>query len=216
MKKNFDFSTEEKEKIEHAIQSLEKESSGEIVLYFAKNSDNYIEACWKSAAFFSVAPSVLFALLSYYWLLPEFITPFNMSIIIISFVMIGGLIPLIIPKTRLSFVSDNIIYQRALTKARDMFLQEEIFNTKERTGILIYISKFEHIVEVLGDSGINKKITQKDWDYIVGLILNGIKNNKHADGIVQAIDACKKLLIDNGFNASEDNTNEISNEMRIE
>lgn len=215
MKDNFKFSSEEKQNIEDAIQSLEKESSGELVLYFAKRSDNYLEACWKSAAISGGFISILIMILSYYWMLPEFMDPFFIGLTIFIFILIGGVIPLLISKTRLSFVSDGKVNQRVLTKARDMFLQEEIFKTRDRTGILIYISKFEHMIEVLGDSGINSKIKQEDWDYIVGLILNGIKTNKTSQGLVQAIDGCKKLLLDNGFVVREDDTDELSNEIRM-
>lgn len=217
MKNNFNFTSQEKEQIENAIQSLEKESSGEIVLYFAKNSDNYLEACWKAGAIFGLFITSILSILSYYWLLPSIMTtPLTIGIVIIIAMVIGILVPLLIPITRLSFISDSKVNHRVLTKARDIFLQEEVFKTVDRTGILIYISKFEHIVEVLGDSGINSKIEQKDWDYVVGLILNGIKNDKPVDGLVQAIDACKKLLLDNEFIVREDDTDELSNEIRIE
>lgn len=216
MKGNFKFSSHEKEQIENAIQALENESSGEIVLYFAKKSNNYLEACWKAAAIFGFVTSIIISVLSYYWLLPAMMTPLSIGATIIGSMLLGILVPLLIPKTRLSFVTDATVYGQVLTKARDMFLQEEVFKTVDRTGILIYVSKFEHIIEVLGDSGINSKIEQKDWDYVVGLILNGIKNDKPTEGIVQAIDACKKLLLDNGFVVREDDTDELSNEIRIE
>ena len=216
MKDNFKFSAEEKLRIEDAIQALEKESSGELVLYFAKKSDNYKEAAWISAALTALFVSVVYTLLAYYWLLPAFADSFFIGVSLICLMFLGALVPFFVPKIRLSFISDAKIYERVLTKGRDVFLQEEVFKTVDRTGILIYISKLEHVVEVLGDSGINSKIEQKDWEYIVGLILNGIKNEKTADGIVQAINGCKKLLLDNGFKVREDDTNELSNEIRVE
>lgn len=216
MRNNFKFNQQEKERIEGAIKALESESSGELVLYFAKRSDSYMEACWKSAAILGGAVSLLIAALSYNWLLPSFITPLIIGLTITSIMILGGVIPFLIPKLRLAYIGDRKVEQRVETKAHEVFIHEEIFNTRDRTGILIYISKFEHMIEVLGDSGINSKIEQKDWDYTVGLILNGIKNNKTADGLVQAIDNCKKLLLDNGFMVREDDTNELKDEIRVE
>ena len=43
MNKKFVFSDKEKSLIETAIQDLEKESSGEVVVFFAKQSDSYIK-----------------------------------------------------------------------------------------------------------------------------------------------------------------------------
>ena len=36
------------------------------------------------------------------------------------------------------------------------FVEEEVFSTRDRTGILLFLSLFEHRVVVLGDSGINQ------------------------------------------------------------
>lgn len=216
MKGNFKFSSQEKEQIEQAIQGLEKESSGEIVIYFAKNSDNYLEACWKMATYFALFPAIIISVLAFYWLLPEYFTPYIIGLIIIGSTVVGGLIPFLFPKIRLGFISNNKIKQRVESKASNIFLQEEVFKTEERTGVLIYISKLETRVQILGDSGINSRIDQKEWNYVVGLVLNGIKTDKTAEGLVHAIDACKKLLLSNVFIVRADDTDELSNEIRME
>ena len=56
--------------------------------------------------------------------------------------------------------------QEVKTKIRDIayrvfFLEEEVFNTKQRTGMLLFMSFFEREAVVLGDVGINKKSTLK-------------------------------------------------------
>ena len=191
MNKKFVFSDKEKSLIETAIQDLEKESSGEVVVFFAKQSDSYIETCFKTSAIIGFFLTIVFSFLSYNWLLLDVMTPFINGLIIVVAMIISGLTPFVFSKIRLVFTSRKKIKERVLSRARDMFLQHEVFKTIDRTGILIYISKFENRVQVLGDEGINSKISQKDWEYVVGLVLNGIKNNKPAEGLVQAIDACK-------------------------
>ena len=114
------------------------------------------------------------------------------------------------------FISDNKIKNNVLTKARDAFLQEEVFNTKQRTGILIYISKFERLIEIIGDSGINAKIESNDWENIVDLVQKGIKNGNTANGLIQAINSCKILLLENGFKVRKDGANELSDKIRVE
>ena len=39
-------------------------------------------------------------------------------------------------------------------RAENAFLEEEVFNTTQRTGIMIFISFFEHEVIVMADRGI--------------------------------------------------------------
>ena len=128
----------------------------------------------------------------------------------------GFAIPYFYHPLRIAFTPQATVHHRVITKARDIFLQEQAFDTIERTGVLIYISELEHLVEVLGDQGINEKIEQKDWQGIVSLVIDGIKSNQAAKGIANAVDKCKELLLANGFSARQDNTNELSDDIRIE
>ena len=216
MKKKFEFSEEDKAIVKEAVQSLEKESSGEMVVYFARSSDDYIMACWKIATILGLIVASLFGVLSWQWLLPADITILYISLGVVASIAFGFFIPFFIPIVRLGFISESIVTHRVLTKARDIFLQEQVFDTVDRTGVLIYISELEHQVQVIGDEGINEKINQSDWDEVVSLVVNGIKTNQTAQGIAAAVLKCKDLLLENGFVVREDDTNELSDDIRIE
>ena len=95
------------------------------------------------------------------------------------------------------------------------FLTEEVFSTENRTGILIFISYFEHIVEVIGDTGINEKVNQEEWVYVVDLIVDGIKKKDPAGGIVRGVERCGELLKTAGVDKPPDNPNELSDDIRI-
>ncbi|RJE73962.1 hypothetical protein BGP76_12180 [Reichenbachiella sp. MSK19-1] len=216
MKKKFTFSEDDKQIVKEAIQSLENESSGEIVIYFARNSDEYNEAAWKLSAILGVAGIVILGTMSWLWLLPENFTILYTSIYLFALMALGFILLTFVPSLRLGFIPDGVIAHRVLTKARDMFLQEEVFTTIDRTGILIYVSELEHQVQVLGDKGINAKIQENDWSEVVGLVVEGIKSNQTAKGLANAVLKCKDLLLTNGFIVREDDTNELSDEIRIE
>lgn len=213
---NFKFTSAEKDKVSEAIKKLELESSGEIVPYIAKKSDDYDEARWFSAVYFLGASLVIEVILSYLWLLPGYFTPMISSLISLGFGLVGYLVPTLFPRTRLFFISEERMMERVGERALEVFVDEEIFNTRDRTGILIFISRLEHKVLVLGDSGINAKVDQSDWNHVVEIIVQGIKGDKVIDGLVESIDACEKLLLDNGFVVRPDDTNELSDDLRVE
>ena len=48
------FSNSDKERIKEAVGHLEKESSSELVIYFAKESQQYYNATWKLSVLFGV------------------------------------------------------------------------------------------------------------------------------------------------------------------
>ena len=212
----FEFSDTDKNEIKEAVKNLEKESSGELVLYFAKSSHSYQGASWKLAGILGGLGLCIVILLSYLWLLPAFFSPIVISFTILSMMAIGLGLAFVSPKIRMSLVAGKIIEQAAITKARDIFLQEEVFKTIDRSGILIYISELEHEVVVLGDSGINAKIQDSAWQDVVNTIVRSIKQNEPTLGIIKAIDMCKTLLLENGFIVRTDDTNELSDDIRIE
>lgn len=216
MRKKFEFSDADKNQVKEAVQALEQKTAGEMVVYFARESDSYLMACWKLAGIFGTLFLALIATLSYLWLLPAAVSIMTICLVGIATVAVGFAIPYFVPSLRVSFTPKEIVGHRVLTKARDIFLQEEVFNTSDRIGILIYISELEHQVQVLGDSGINTKIEQEDWNEVLGLVVQGIKANKPAQGIASAIGKCEDLLLANDFVNVVKPDNELSDDMRIE
>ena len=212
----FTFSDTDKQEIKQAVASLEQESSGEIVIYFAKNSHSYAGTSWKLGGILGGLTLVVIIVMSYMWLLPAMYTPIVVSLVVLVMMAIGYFMGALFPKMRLSVVPGKVMEQAVITKARDVFLQEEVFKTIDRTGILIYISELEHEVVVLGDSGINEKIQDHAWQDVVNSILRGVKSGAPAKGIVEAVNLCKSLLLDNGFVVRDGDTNELTDDIRIE
>ncbi len=210
------FSTEDREKIKEAVAGLERESSGELVFYYAKKSDGYSEAAWKLPAIIGFVAVLIAAILAYLWQLPPMFTPFVLTMGIALLMLTVYIMAVLVPVIRVGFTPEAIVQHRVLTKARDMFLQEEVFATQERIGILIFMSELERKVVVLGDSGINKKIEDHDWNRVVELIVQGIKDKQPAQGIIQAVEACKQILLENNFVIKPGDTNELSDAIRIE
>ncbi len=216
MRKKFEFSEGDKTLVKEAVQYLERETAGEMVVYFARGSGDYLDSCWKLSVLFGVVYLTLIATLSWLWLLPGVIGILAICLAGICASVIGFAIPFVFRPLRVAFTPPLTIAHCVLTKARDIFLQEQVFDTTDRIGILIYISELEHQVEVLGDSGINAKIQQNDWNEVLDLVIQGIKAGHPAQGIANAIEKCKSLLLDNGFSNVVKPDNELSDDMRIE
>ena len=214
--KKIRFSEQDKNQIAQAIQRLEKESSGEIVPYFVYRSDGYAEGKWYSATLFAFLGLILCAFLSYAWLLPSALTFLEIPVIILVVMLVGLGTALLIPEFNLLFIGKQRIEEMVMLKAREAFLMEEVFNTRDRTGILIYVSQLERKVMIIGDTGISKKVGQAEWEEIVRGLVQSIGSHNLTLGMVNAIDACKQLLLTHGFNVRPDDTNELGDELRLE
>ncbi len=212
---DFVFSEQEKEQIKNAVQALESESSGEMVPYFVYGSDSYDEAKWISSLLLTVLGVIFVGVLAYFWLLPSGITTMMICIYLFISAIFGFLAPTIFPALGTLLISDVVQEQRVRQRAHEAFLSEEVFKTIDRTGILIFISDMENKVVVLADSGINAKVKPSDWNHIVDIVIDGIKSEKLTEGIVNAINECKKLLLENGFVVRPDDINELPDDIRI-
>ncbi|MEQ9423047.1 MAG: hypothetical protein RJQ09_01420 [Cyclobacteriaceae bacterium] len=209
------FSEEEKNKISAAVKDLEGATSGELVPYFVPKSDQYEEASWYLAAMMAAVTSAFVAIMAYMWWIPFRLTPLELSIAIFVLMVIGFVVPIILPVSKRLLINKEKMLMRVSRRAEEVFLEEEVFNTEDRIGILIFISELEHMVVVLGDKGINEKLKPSDWEHVVEAVTQGIKNKQLTDGLVKAISLCKQLLLDNGFNNIPKDKNELSDDLRI-
>ncbi len=209
------FSEKDLDQIREAVQSAEKKTAGEIVTYFVAQSDEYEEVRLRSVLMFVASPLFLLAILSYAWLLPFHVTPLLVTIISTVMGTIGYFIPTVWPGYKRLLLSQSRLQNAVERRAMAAFLTEEVFATEKRTGILIFISHFEHVVEVIGDSGINAKVDQQEWENVVKLIVTGIKDKDPVGGIIKGIHHCGELLEKAGVNKPPDNPNELSDDIRI-
>jgi putative membrane protein len=129
---------------------------------------------------------------------------------------IGALKSYFITPVRRFMLNQAHLDQATRRRAETAFLEEEVFNTRQRTGIMIFISFFEHEVIVMADKGISKVVDQKEWDAMVRGIIEHIKKGKITDGIVSAIGRCGDLLLEKGFIIDPDDVNELGDDLRLE
>ncbi len=100
--------------------------------------------------------------------------------------------------------------QRALAA----FVEEEVFRTEARTGVLLFLSMLERRVVVLADAGINARVGQSEWDAVSAGIVDGIRRGQPGAALAAAIRACGDLLAVHGFRSRTADRDELSGELR--
>jgi putative membrane protein len=105
---------------------------------------------------------------------------------------------------------DETVHRRAM----QAFVEEEVFDTRDRTGILLFVSLREHRIEVLGDTGINQHVEPDDWAEVVARIRRGIQNDNLTEGLVEAVQMCGRLLEQKGVDIQPDDENELTDTVR--
>ena len=201
------------ERIREAVRRAERAISGEIVPCVVLHSDSYPEAAWMAgaaAALLACLALFLLDLRSPLW------QPLGELILWVPAAgLLGGFLGGRLPPLRRWLVGRERLSEAVHRRAREAFTRHEVFRTKERTGVLLFVSLFERLVVVVGDSGINAKVRQEDWDEAVSCVLKGGREDRLADGIVAAVAHCHDLLLKAGFKASAGDVNELPDKPRL-
>ena len=216
MKASVFLSSEELEIISSAIEKAEKKTGGELILHVNSKSDSYTETSWKSGMFFFIIYFFIILLMHIYKVEFPFMNKYYAVPVGSVLTFFAGLVtPIIIPHYKRFIIGKEMMNYYTSLKAYEVFLHEEVFNTKQRTGILIYLSLFEKTAVILGDSGINSKVGLDEWSKIISVITEGITTGRKAGSIVTAIEMCGDLLEKAGVKKETADTDELSNEVRI-
>jgi putative membrane protein len=98
-------------------------------------------------------------------------------------------------------------------KAHDCFLREEVFDTKNRTGILILVSEFERAVFVLADKGFNQKVSGTEWSQLGKTLAEDFSKRSPGETFLLALDELARRL-SKDFPSIQGQTTHLSNSIR--
>lgn len=208
----------ELERVRAAVAEAERRTSGEIVPYIVSRSGIYEVAVWRGAV-----GAALLAMLAasavgrFYegWGLGWLYTGWGMALLVSGAGALGALLAAAVPALRRRLAGQARLARRVHHRACHAFLEEEVFNTRERTGILLFVSLFEHRIEVLGDRGISERVAPEEWEGLVETIRRGIRQGHLADGLVEAVETCGRLLEKRGVEVRPDDVDELPDDVRL-
>jgi len=206
-------SDSEKNQIEGCVREVEKNTSGEIVPMVVSSSYHYPMSNMIGALIISLLISVAVTLVysigkswggvsaADLWLFP--------AVFAVSFLIFHEIVKRV-PLFKRIFVTKAEISEEVEEAALTSFYRRSLNNTRDRTGILIFISVFERRAFVLADEGINEKVDTGLWQEIVDMVIQGIKQRRQGEAICQAVRRCGELIRTH-FPIKPDDTDELDN-----
>jgi putative membrane protein len=213
------FNDSDLQRIKDAVKVAEEKISGEIVPVIVERSGRYLIANYKGSLIGASLAFMTMIVLDRYIITDASNTLFYDPVFIFLVVIVGGVVGALIPNFSERFkrllLSQVYMDQTTRQRAENAFLEEEVFNTRQRTGIMIFISFFEHEVMVMADRGISKVVEQKQWDLIVADLVAQIRAGHIIEGLEAGIKQCGDLLLEKGFKKSDDDVNELSDDLRV-
>jgi putative membrane protein len=180
------FTKEQHEAVSAAIREAEQKSSGQIVCVLARASSAYahIPLLWASALAL-ITP----------WPLIDF-TPWSVQRIFLAqlVVFLVAAVALSWMRLRLLLVPRAVQRARAHHAAIEQFVIRRVAHTKNRCGILIFVSLAEHYARIIADEGIAQKVPGSEWQTAVDALVPHMRDGDITAGFTAAIERCAAVL----------------------
>jgi putative membrane protein len=174
------------EAISAAIHQAEQRTSGQIVCVLAHSSSDYayVPILWASVLALIVPWPLIY------------LTPWSVQKIFTVQLIVflaAGLIFSWRP-VRFALVPRALRQARAHQAALEQFFVRRISHTRNRCGILIFVSAAEHYARIIADEDIAQKVPQTDWQAAIDDLIGNIREGRVVEGFTAAIARCGTVL----------------------
>lgn len=210
----------DKQRITAAIKKAESGTTGELVTVIVRSSDayRYIPLLWASLIALSL-PALIYLLWLWTGQLGEHANwghphPYDMAyLFIVQIAVFVVLVPLFLwQPLKMRLIPKSVKHLRASRFAYEQFFAQGLHLTKQRNGILIYVSVAERFVEILADMGINDQVEEGYWHEIIKHFVRQVREERIADGFIAAIESCGTVLAQH-FPRTADDIDELPNHL---
>jgi len=189
------FNREQRKHIEEAVADAEAKTSCEIVPVVATASGRYdrpedIFGLWL-AIFAAIIVWLIFPRPSdesgSWDGMPIYVGLLTMIAGVVVAFIVGVVAGSRIGWLRRLFTPRNQMLDEVSARAREIFFDKRIHHTSGATGMLIYVSLFEHMAVVLGDKAVLDKLGQTSLDRLCQQLTEGLHQGGSTDAICSVI-----------------------------
>ena len=194
------------QQVADAVAAVEQRTDAELVAVLASRADDYrfVPTLW-AAIIALLVPGVL--RLTPFWL--DLVEVMTLQLIV--FVVLALLFR--IPALLARLLPRSIKHRYASRLARVQFLEQNLHHTRGETGVLIFVSEFEHYVEILVDRGISQNVGNEVWQQLIDDFVQKVKAGQSQQGFVDCINGCADVLA--ACVPATDQKNELPNRLVV-
>jgi len=187
----------ERERVTRCVREVEKGTSGEIVPLVRSSSYHYpaavqfgtlvlsvLLAAAATAADAALKPWGSLSLVDL-WVFP--------AVFVVAYLVVYQLVRSI-PALKRLFIAPSEMTEEVGEAALTAFFRHRLAETRDRTGILLFVSVYERQAVVLADKGINLRVAPETWQQVVDLMVEGIRDGRPAEGLCEAVTRCGQIV----------------------
>jgi len=194
----------EQDRLVKCVQDVESRTSGEIVPVIASISYDYPRAGHLGGLTLGVVAAAALSLIlgrNDMWVFLALFLPF--------YLLFSRLL-MMYPRLRRPFIARSEMREEVEEAAITAFHLNGLHRTRDLTGIIIYVSIYERMVQVLADKGINDKVNPEVWQEVADMVTEGIRSGSPGRALCRGVERCGEL-IQRHFPVREDDVDELPN-----
>jgi putative membrane protein len=201
-------------RVDEAIAAAEKNTKGEIIAIVAGRSSMYWHAPYE-AGLWCAGIAIVFVTIGSLvsgngW--PLWYIGWYVALSVGAFLI--GFFATRVDKVERLFADEAVMRAECEERAQHLFTEYGMFRTKHGTGVLIYVSLFEHVVIVLGDAAISAKLGPSEYTSIVDEMVKRIQQGKLVDALTGGIETLGQHLATH-FPRAADDVNELPDKLYV-
>lgn len=195
-----------KRRLKEAVQAVESRSCAEVVISVRPWS-----ASWLGVDAL-VGAALAYLLLLYMLFAPQVFGLLWMALIVPAGFAAGVYLARAVPGLRMRLAGEAGVRAAVEQGARARFVELGVFATRERSGILVYVSLSERRCMVVPDVGVRARVDEKEWSKAASRIEDAVNaNGVGEEGLTELCKAVEGLgdVLEEPMPRAEDDENEL-------
>jgi putative membrane protein len=212
--------------IEACVREAEAKTTGEIYCIVTEESAHYTEVVIAWATVVALLGPALLLLAGVHVTIPDLFSSWSATDVSAAIetavrralegaIVVQGLLFVLtaaivaVPAVRRTLTPKGLKRLRVQRRAAEQFIAKNLQATRERTGIMIFVSLGERMAELVADEGIADHVDQHVWDKAMAALTAGLKDGKVEQGFAACIGLCGEVLAEKFPAHADDNPNEL-------
>jgi putative membrane protein len=196
--------------IDTLIRRLESSTGVQVVPAIVGRADSYLELPWKA---FALGASLAgLGLVATDLLRPQWTTAATAvmhALTILGTAAACALAAIFAPPFARLFLRPGRAELEVRQYAKSLFVDRAIFGTRQRTGVLVFVSLFERRIEIVADSGFTGRVTPGEWQAVIARMTPHLRGRRPFEALRDALEAIEQLLAAKEFRAGAGISNEL-------
>jgi putative membrane protein len=212
--------------IEACVRAAEARTTGEIYCIVTEESAHYTEIVIAWATVVALLGPAVLLLAGVEVTVPDVFAAWSASDVgaaietavrraLIGAIVVQGVLFMLtaaivsIPPVRRFLTPKGLKRLRVQRRAAEQFIAKNLHLTRERTGVMIFVSLGERMAELIADEGIADHVDAHVWDKAMTSLTDGLKRGDVEAGFAAAVGLCGDVLAEKFPARPGDNPNEL-------